>query len=486
MSPRSGPLRTVIARAQSSTAARKRALVGLVAVPLAVALVAGTILGVVAGSGGWGLIAIGVAIPVAALLGAVGARALLAGVQSVRRTHSAFWLVDKLEPLGLDVRDDEPRRVDIIHPAVDLKHFFGGFIAIFNLARRLAEHGHRVRVIALEPPRPPADWRSRLARYEGIGDFAGEFEIAFAADRREPIPISPDDALVATHWTAAHVAAKALPELRVDRFLYLIQEYEPFIFPMGSAAALARASYDLPHAALFSTELLRDWFAANAIGVFADGREHGERRSVTFDNAITPVGPVDADDLRREGPRRMLFYARPEVHAARNLFEVGMMALDVAIASGGFSGWELAGVGTVELGGGALELPRSGATLRLIPRGPQADYGRMLSSFDAGLALMYTPHPGLVALEMAAAGMPTVTNTFENKDAAALERISSNLIASDPTVEGVTAALGVAEARAGHLGERVLGSRVAWPASWDEALADETLARIEGLLALDR
>ena len=140
--------------------------------------------------------------------------------------------------------------------------------------------------------------------------------------------------------------------------------------------------------------------------MFADGREHGERSSATFDNAITPVGPVDADDLRRDGPRRLLFYARPEVHASRNLFEVGMMALDAAIASGGFSGWELAGVGTVELGGGALELPRSGATLRLIPRGPQADYGRMLSSFDAGLALMYTPDPGLVALEMAAAGMP--------------------------------------------------------------------------------
>ena len=76
--------------------------------------------------------------------------------------------------------------------------------------------------------------------------------------------------------------------------------------------------------------------------MFADEREHGERSSATFDNAITPVGPVDADDPRREGPRRLLFYARPEVHAARNLFEVGMMALDAAIASGGFSGGELA------------------------------------------------------------------------------------------------------------------------------------------------
>ena len=404
-------------------------------------------------------------------------------MQSVRRTHSAFWLVDKLEPLGLDVRDDEPRRVDIIHPAVDLKHFFGGFIAIFNLARRLAEHGHRVRVIALEPPGPPADWRSRLARYEGIGDFAGEFEIAFAADRREPIPISPDDALVATHWTAAHVAAKALPELRADRFLYLIQEYEPFIFPMGSAAALARASYDLPHAALFSTELLRDWFAANAIGVFADGREHGERSSATFDNAITPVGPVDADDLRREGPRRLLFYARPEVHAARNLFEVGMMALDAAIAAGGFSGWELAGVGTVELGGGALELPRSRATLRLIPRGPQADYGRC--SAHSMRAWRSCTRPTRASCHRDGRRRNAHGDEHVREQGRRRARaISSNLIAAEPTVEGVAAALGVAEARAGDLGERARGSRVAWPASWDEALPDPLLARVEGLLGL--
>jgi hypothetical protein len=82
--------------------------------------------------------------------------------------------------------------------------------------------------------------------------------------------------------------------------------------------------------------------------------------------------------------------------------------------------------------------------------------------------------------------MATVTNTFENKDAAALAGISSNLIAADPTVEGVAAALGAAEARAGQLEDRARGSRVAWPASWDEALGDDVLARIETLLALER
>jgi hypothetical protein len=254
---------------------------------------------------------------------------------------------------------------------------------------------------------------------------------------------------------------------------------------MGSAAALARDSYALPHTALFSTDLLREWFAANEVGVFASGRAAGERDSISFDNAITPVGPVRAEDLSRPGGRRLLFYARPEEHAARNLFEVGAMALDRAVAEGRFAGWELSGIGTVELGGGALPLPRSGAQLGLIPRIPQAEYARLLRSCDVGLALVYTPHPGLVAIEMAAAGMATVTNTFENKDAAALERISANLIGAHPSVEGVAAALVEAEARCEELDRRAEASRVAWPANWDDALGSDTLAEIERLSALE-
>ena len=86
---------------------------------------------------------------------------------------------------------------------------------------------------------------------------------------------------------------------------------------------------------------------------------------------------------------------------------------------------------------------------------------------------------------MAAAGMATVTNTFENRDAAALRGISSNLIAADSSVEGVIEALGAAEASAGELEPRASGSHVAWPISWDEALGDEILARVEQLLAID-
>ena len=474
-----------MAKLIAGTAARKRTLVALATLPLAAAFVAGVALGVGAQSGGWGVAAILASIPIALIGALLAGRALFGAAQSIRRVQGAFWLVDKLEPLNLEISERAPRRVNIVHPAIDLKHFFGGFIAVFNLARSLAERGHRVRLIALEGPELPSDWRARLRGYEGIGESIDALEVAFVADRSRPLEINPEDGLIATHWTAAHVASAAQRELALERFLYLIQEYEPFIFPMGSAAALCRNSYELPHTALFSTDFLRDWFADQRLGVYAPGRAAGDDASVSFRNAITPVGPVGPDDLHRDPPKRLLFYARPEEHASRNLFEVGAMALDRALFAGGFADWDLVGVGTVDPRGGALRLPSSGKALRLAPRTSQGDYADLLRSSDVGLGLMYTPHPSLVPIEMAAAGMPTVTNTFENKDAAALSRISSNLIAAEPSVEGVTAALAIAETRSKRFEERAAGSRVDWPTGWAEALDDTVMAEVERLLVLE-
>lgn len=477
--PAAGDIVAAMRRLLTSTDGRKKALVALVAAPLAAFFAVGAALGALAEGQGWSaLVLIAAALAALAAAALIGRR-LLETAQSIRRRQTTAWIPEKLRPLRLEVSSAEPRRVDILHPAIDLRHFFGGFIAVFNLARRLAEGGHRVRLIATERSSLPADWRERIGGYEGLGGGAlDRIEVVFAHDRR-PLPINPDDTLIATHWTVAHIAAGAAAELGGRPFVYLVQEYEPFIFPMGSAAALAAESYRLPHRAIFSTALLRDYFAARRIGVFTAGEEAGNRDSVVFDNAITPVGPVDAGELRRDGPGRLLFYARPEEHAQRNLFEIGAMALDRALAEGALGGWRLSGVGSVEPGTAPLVLPHSGARVEMIPRRAQADYAELLRSCDIGLALMYTPHPSLVPIEMAAAGMVTVTNTFENKDAAALAAISGNLIAAEPSVAGVAAALAAAEARATDLDARAAGSAVAWPSRWEDALDEAFMARLE-------
>ena len=388
----------------------------------------------------------------------------------------------KIAPLELAVLDDGPERINLLIPTVDLTHFFGGYIAKFNLARRLAERGARVRIVTVDPVGPlPASWPERVASYSGLEDLFERVEVAFGREAAG-LEVSPADRFIATTWWTAHIAHSAARAVGRSGFLYLIQEYEPFTFPMGTYAALASESYKRPHHALFSSELLRDYFRRRRIGVFADGEDAGDRRSASFQNAITPVAPPSASELAGRSTRRLLFYARPEPHAARNMFELGVLALTQAARDGVFGPeWELHGVGTVG-GERRIELGR-GMVLALLPRTDQRSYAEVLRDHDVGLALMYTPHPSLVPIEMASAGLVTVTNTFENKTAQALAAISSNLVGAQPGLDGITAALGDAAARVDDFERRAAGANVQWSSDWDASFDDKLMARVDSFLA---
>jgi len=97
---------------------------------------------------------------------------------------------------------------------------------------------------------------------------------------------------------------------------------------------------------------------------------------------------------------------------------------------------------------------------------------------------MYTAHPSLVPIEMASAGMLTVTNSFENKTPEAMTAISTNLITAQPTVAALARALAQATSGAGDLERRCAGSAVNWSTDWsrsfDDALIGEVLAALQG------
>ncbi len=394
---------------------------------------------------------------------------------------TARAIAEKVAPLKLQVSDAVPQRINLLIPSIDLTHLFGGYIAKLNLARRLAERGHRVRIVTVDPVGPlPRNWQRRLESYSGLAGLAQRVEFLFGRETAS-IEVSPGDSFIATTWWTAHIAHDASSQLGEGRFLYLIQEYEPFTFPMGTYAALAAQSYSFPHRALFSTEFLRDYFRVHSIGVYEAGVAAGDEDSASFQNAITAVQPPTAGELAARQKRRLLFYARPEPHAARNLFELGVLALARAVADGCFQqGWELRGIGTVESG---RRLPLGAeAWLELLPRSGQSDYARLLSEHDLGLALMYTPHPSLVPIEMASAGMLTVTNTFENKTPEAVAAISSNLIAVPPTVEDIAAALTDAAAAVDDAERRLRGADVRWSRDWDQSFDRSLLEWVESAL----
>ena len=389
------------------------------------------------------------------------------------------WIFHNVSPLRLRVSRLQPRRVNLLLATINFDVIFGGYIGMFNLALRLRRDGHAVRIVLLDETEVRLSiWRSKIARYPGLGHLFDEVEIAYRYDRSVQLEVSPDDTFVATSGWSAHVAHQATRDLGRERFLFLIQEFEPFFGPMNTNTALLRQAYDFPQFGLFSTAILRDYFAQNRIGLFEE--PGGETRSAVFSNAIQRFSPERARMMRPS--RRILFYARPEEHAARNMFEMGIAALvalfaDPAIA---VAGWTAHGIGSIDVKD-RLELA-PGQFLRMVPKTNLQDYSAMLPGFDVGLSLMLTPHPSLVPLEMAAAGLSTVTNTFANKTAERLSEISANLIGVKPTLDGIVEGLRTAIARTGDVDARLGGARMSWPTDWDAAFPADTMVKVNAFL----
>jgi hypothetical protein len=326
----------------------------------------------------------------------------------------------------------------------------------------------------------PERWRQQLLAYAGLENLLDCAEIVCAFDRRRPLECHPDDSFIATTWWTAHVANRAVRDLGRTRFVYLIQEFETYTFPMGTYAALADQSYTFPHLAMFSTDFLREHFRRHQLGVYANGIDRGDRDSIAFTNAITAVGTVTQSELAARKVKKLLFYARPEAHASRNMFEMGVAALRRAVAAGYFKGeWEFHGIGTVA---NAARVPLGGAALQLLPRQNQDTYRETLRGHDVGLSLMYTPHPSLVPVEMASAGMLTVTNTCGNKTTERLAEISTNLIAVEPSIEAVQEGLCEAASKVNDFAARTNGANVKWATTWDDALNPEVMNRLLAFL----
>ena len=101
---------------------------------------------------------------------------------------------------------------------------------------------------------------------------------------------------------------------------------------------------------------------------------------------------------------------------------------------------------------------------------------------EGKLSVLPPPHPSLVPIEMAAAGMLTVTNSFENKTPEKLAAISPNLLALAPTIEAVSEALVVAADGVDDYERRATGSAVAWSRDWNDAFGERLIERLIGWL----
>jgi len=413
---------------------------------------------------------------------AASSNAALPVKKSMRRLMETYYnaavvnrLSTKTEALRLVVENNQPVRINIVIPEINFDCFYGGYIAKFNLALMLAQRGRKVRLLTVDPCSYRLNqWRERIKDYAGLEDVFDFVEVQCCDDRKTGVSVNPDDTFIATTWWTAYIVHATAQQLGQEKFIYLIQEFEPFTFPMGSYYAMARSSYDFPHNAIFSTQFLQSYFASQKIGVFEG--ESNDGNAMAFENAIFAY---DAKELtfQDRAPHRLLFYARPEAHASRNMFEIAYIALSKAIEQGVFNDqWEIHGIGSNHKN---IPLPND---CELVMRGivGLTEYRELLPQYDIGLSLMYTPHPSLLPLEMAAAGMVVITSECMNKTHSDLHAISSNLYGAVPTIDGVLAGIKEAVQKVDDMNERLRGAEVNWASSWPQAFSDEFFLTLDG------
>jgi O-antigen biosynthesis protein len=354
-------------------------------------------------------------------------------------------------------------RLNVLLPGLAMHCLSGGPNTALNLAYRMAAHGVPVRYVATDLPadrdqRPLVRHMMRLA---GIDTRFEHVEIVTGHDRRVPLALGENDVFLATAWWTAQMVKAALPRMRCKRFLYLVQDFEPGLHAFSSHYALAYETYGLDYYAIVNHRLLYDYMVANSVGRF--GEPQFAARCAVLDPAIDRAHFYPGE-RSASAPRTLLFYARATA-AERNLFELGVAALNAAAERGVFDhgDWRLYGIGEqffpIKLAGGH--------TLRPLPWLEYEEYARWMRSADVLLSLMLSPHPSYPPLEMAAAGGLVVTNTFGTKSAARLAEIAPAIIAAAPSVEAIAEAIGQAAARTRQLPAAALHA----PATWDESFA---------------
>jgi hypothetical protein len=311
--------------------------------------------------------------------------------------------------LGLSPTCPEPS-VNLVLATFSPANVFAGIrTALLAGIEAMRETGRPLRLVVLaESDGDPSAMRTLLAdwvtRESGDASLGTRVSVTNASHADRP-GYHPDDLWLATYWTTAVTLQRAVQTRMTtpDQVLYLVQDWEPGFMAWGTNYALARDSYDAGFRLLVNSAPLASYIT----------RETGQ--PVPAERVFAPQ--IDAaqvhDAARRWEPGsptrpRLLCYLRPS--KPRNLASMALEALSLWGASLPDDVRPI-----VTLAGEDVAPVDLGARLDVVVAGKTTldEYYELVSRTDLGLALMYSPHPSHLPLELPMAGVPTVTNALE-------------------------------------------------------------------------
>lgn len=345
-----------------------------------------------------------------------------------------------------------------LHPG----SLFGGTATVMALGASLAEGLDRpLRVVETLSHRTAPDVVAAI-RELGVSVDPRRVELVDMSWRRDhevaPLPLHPRELVVTSAWWDTAVAARLPLETPV---IQLIQDDERIFYPASDEElAVARTFALASTLPVFNTEVLRDHFAHTEFAALA-------RRGISFEpSVLRPPEPHPGTE------RLLFFYARPQV--ARNLFALGLEALDRASTDPALAGWTLVMAGDAELPDLTLD---GGQRLTNLGKLGLREYQTLIGRAAVALSPMLAPHPNYPTLEVAQAGARVVTTAWGRKTD--LSRYGEVTVAP-ARVGALRDALVAACAR--HDAGVPVTSGAALPSTWPEAFAP-VLARVREVIS---
>lgn len=336
--------------------------------------------------------------------------------------HVRDWLETRLSafrPLTIFADTSEPRRINLVTDSIGTSSLFGGVGTALILSVLWAKHTQSSLRIITRIERPATRALSAVLEANGI-KFDGAVEFLHAPHfGSAEIVLGKRDMFLATSWWTARCLLNTVP---ADRIVYLLQEDERMFYPHGDDHLACSATLAEPFGlVVVNSQILHQHLVAGCDAI------PGLSKRATYFEPAFPYAPRSRTELHK-GKRKLFFYARP--HNLRNLYTTGLNLINQAVVNGVLdpAEWELHFVGnnlqSLVFDGG-LEVHNHTPM-------PWKDYSAFLQKMDAGLSLMYTPHPSYPPIDLASMGVPVLTNKFGPKSD--LRVYSDNIICANLTI----------------------------------------------------
>ena len=330
--------------------------------------------------------------------------------------RSPAYEIQELTPLRPRESVCPQLRLNLLVPSINVSDSYGGIrtaVKMFELLGKAVggTSGVRLRIVTSAPVIDEsivdlARWE-RLDSDESDNRPCGIVEVEGRGPRE--LSVSTNDVFVATFWPTAYEAAR-LRVWQESQFgwpaaplIYLIQDFEPAFYPWSSRYAYAEGTYahGASTIAVFNSSLLRDYFESRGYS-FLRAYHFEPRISDELKSYLSPDGPKR---------RRIVVYGRPS--SARNCFETICAGLrQWSLTRRARPGWTIVSAGekhaNVPLENGLEILSVGKLSLRA--------YADLLNESAVGISLMLSPHPSYPPLDMAHAGVLTITNSYANKN----------------------------------------------------------------------